>query len=433
MQDTTMTNGSSSPPPAVAMNGQPHGVSAATGFTPERVQELVAALEDPFDPGEIKWRVTNTCKVGGPKGPRDRGQMLAYADPRAYTDRLNDVFAPSGWTRDYNVQMVQNFERKERGATERTIAAKIVVTSKVTIYGLGTHTGLGEEWAENDNAGTAAEAQAFKRACSCFGLGRYLYDLEGQWVDLDEKKRPLETPRLPDWARPKLQRRGGENSANGKHQTKGQPQTQTGGGAKNGRGGLYRDELLGHVKALCGTVGFSLSKGVLRAVAKVEDPDKIRDMAKLTAAFEKLQDMARGVERLRAAMAKAGDQRYAVLCRELNLASESIDDIPDRTVLRRLVETLEGESGSPQTPNGTSNGAAGKGSQRDTASLSELRGRLLHEANRVSSATGRPLATVINQAANGTFTFADLRTLGAADIGKVQTALRELQRMATPA
>ena len=431
MQDTTMTNGSSSPPAAVAMNGQPHVVSAATGFTPERVQELVAALEDPFDPGEIKWRVTNTCKVGGPKGPRDRGQMLAYADPRAYTDRLNGLFAPSGWTRDYNVQMVQNFERKERGATERTITAKIVVTSKVTIYGLGTHTGLGEEWAENDNAGTAAEAQAFKRACSCFGLGRYLYDLEGQWVDLDEKKRPLETPRLPDWARPKLQRRGGEYGVNGKHEANSQPKAQTGGGAKNGRGGLYRDELLGHVKVLCGTVGFSLSKSVLRAVAKVEDPDKIRDIAKLTAAFEKLQDMARGVERLRAAVAKAGDQRYAALCRELNLASESIDDIPDRTVLRRLVETLEG--GSTQTPNGTSNGPAGNGSQHDTPGLSELRGRLLREANRVSGATGRPLAVVINQAANGTFTFANLRTLGAGDIGKVQAVLTELQRMATPA
>ena len=106
---------------------------------------------------------------------------------------------------------------------------------------------------------------------------------------------------------------------------------------RSGRGGLYRDEVLGQVKALCETVGFSLSKGVLRAVAKVEDPDKIRDMAKLTAALEKLQDTSRGVERLRAAMAKAGVQRYSALCRELNLASESIDDIPDRTVLRRLV------------------------------------------------------------------------------------------------
>jgi hypothetical protein len=358
--------------------------------------------------------------------------MLAYADPRAYTDRLNDLFTPLGWTRDYNVQTVQNFERKERGATERSITAKIVVTCKVTIYGFGAHTGLGEEWAENDNAGTAAEAQAFKRACSCFGLGRYLYDLEGQWVDLDEKKRPLETPKLPDWARPKLQRHG-ENSAHSKHQGNGQQQTGTNGGARNGRGGLYREELLGHVKALCGTVGFSLSKGVLQVVAKVEDPDKIRDNAKLTAAFEKLQDMARGVERLRAAVAKAGDQRYSALCRELNLASESIDDVPDRTVLRRLVETLEGESGSPQPPNGTSNGGTGNGSQPDTASLSDLRGRLLREANRVSGATGRPLAAVINQAANGTFTFANLRTLGAADMGKMQTALTELQRMAAPA
>ena len=109
--------------------------------------------------------------------------MLAYADPRAYTDRLNDLFTPSGWTRDYSVQLVQNFERKERGSAERTITAKIVVTCKVTLYGFATHTGLGEEWADNDNAGTAAEAQAFKRACSCFGLGRYLYDLDGQWVD----------------------------------------------------------------------------------------------------------------------------------------------------------------------------------------------------------------------------------------------------------
>src|SRR6266576_1766043 len=217
MQDTTMTSGPSLLPTG-AMNGQWPGAGAATAFTAERVQELVAALEDPFDPSEIKWRVTNTCKVGGPKGPRDRGQMLAYADPRAYTDRLNDLFTPLGWTRDYNVQTVQNFERKERGATERTITAKIVVTCKVTIYGFGTHTGLGEEWADNDNAGTAAEAQGFKRACSCFGLGRYLYDLEGQWVDIDDKKRPLETPRLPDWALPKRQQRGGRNNTNGKHQ-----------------------------------------------------------------------------------------------------------------------------------------------------------------------------------------------------------------------
>jgi len=51
----------------------------------------------------------------------------------------------------------------------------VLVTCELTIFGLGSHSATGEEWADNDNAGTAAEAQAFKRACSCFGLGRYLY------------------------------------------------------------------------------------------------------------------------------------------------------------------------------------------------------------------------------------------------------------------
>jgi hypothetical protein len=428
MQDTAMTNGSP-PLPVAAIHGQSTGAGVATGLTVDRVQELVAALEEPFDSSEIKWRVTNTCKVGGPKGPRDRGQMLAYADPRAYTDRLNDLCTPSGWTREYNVQMVQNFERKERGATERTITAKIVVTCRVIIYGFGTHTGLGEEWADNDNAGTAAEAQAFKRACSCFGLGRYLYDLEGQWVDLDENKRPLEMPKLPDWACPNRKDSSNENGTNDAHQARGRQRTGTNGPARNGRGGLYRDELLGHVKALCGTVGFSLSKGVLQTVAKVDDPDKIRDMAKLSATFEKLQDTVRGVERLRAAVTKVGNLRYSALCRELNLASESIDDIPDRTVLRRMVGTLEGEGRLVPTPNDPSNGASPHENQSESASLSELRGRLLHEANRVSGATRRPLADVINQAAKGSFTFANLKTLGEADKDNVVAALSEIQRV----
>ena len=204
MQESALLNGAP-PVPVVPTKGQAWAATPALLFTPERLRELVAALEEPFDVAEIKWRVTNTSQIGSRNGPRFRGQMLAYADPRAYTDRLNDLFTPSGWTRDYSVQLVQNFERKERGSAARTITAKIVVTCKVTLYGFATHTGLGEEWADNDNAGTAAEAQAFKRACSCFGLGRYLYDLDGQWVDLDDKKRPLETPRLPDWARPKTQ------------------------------------------------------------------------------------------------------------------------------------------------------------------------------------------------------------------------------------
>ena len=72
-------------------------------YTDEQVRQFVAAIENPFDPGEIKWRVTNTTS------DRRRGQVIAYADPRAYTDRLNALFTVRGWTREYAVQVIQNF------------------------------------------------------------------------------------------------------------------------------------------------------------------------------------------------------------------------------------------------------------------------------------------------------------------------------------
>jgi hypothetical protein len=418
MHETATANGTAHTP-VVLVNGHAGVSYVSPVFTPEQLKELEAALEEPFDPTEIRWRVTNTTQIGSRNGPRFRGQMLAYADPRAYTDRLNNLFTPSGWTRDYTVQLVQNFERKERGSTERTITAKIVVTCRVTIHGFGAHTGLGEEWADNDNAGTAAEAQAFKRACSCFGLGRYLYDMEGQWVDLDEKKRPLETPGLPDWARPKArpsQPRGSGHGSDGNTPGSGNGN----GSGSNRRGGLYRDELLAHVTSLSDTVGFSLARSVLKAVANVDDASKIRDMAKLTMAFDKLQDLARGVERLLTAIGKCGAQRYSALCRELNLASDSLDDVPDRATLRRIVETLEGEAASNRAPESTE-------VPRD---LGELRGLLLREAARVSGATNRTLGDVIQEAASGAFTLVTLKSLGTADADKIEAALRKLQAMA---
>ena len=54
---------------------------------------------------------------------------------------------------------------------------------------------------------TAAEAQAFKRAGSCFGLGRYLYNLPETWVPLDGQGKPIRLPALPDGRFPRRIRR----------------------------------------------------------------------------------------------------------------------------------------------------------------------------------------------------------------------------------
>jgi hypothetical protein len=65
--------------------------------TGAELESLLEQLEDPFDPSEIKWRVTHTTRDGS------RGAVVAFADQRAYTDRLNRVFTPSGWTRTYDL------------------------------------------------------------------------------------------------------------------------------------------------------------------------------------------------------------------------------------------------------------------------------------------------------------------------------------------
>ena len=133
------------------------------------VTKLLPELEVPFSPDQVRWRVTNTTN------DKKRGQIVPYADSRAYTDRLNALFTPQGWTREYKVETMTNITRVKKG--ESIVSGKVLVTCTVTILGIGSHSGTGEEWADDDNGMTSADAQAFKRACSCFGLGRYFYDI----------------------------------------------------------------------------------------------------------------------------------------------------------------------------------------------------------------------------------------------------------------
>jgi len=58
------------------------------------VTELLAELEVPFSSDQVPWRVANTSN------DKKHGQVVPYADPRGYTDRLNALFSPQGWTRD---------------------------------------------------------------------------------------------------------------------------------------------------------------------------------------------------------------------------------------------------------------------------------------------------------------------------------------------
>jgi hypothetical protein len=101
------------------------------------VTKLLSELEVPFSPDQVRWRVTNTTN------DKRRGQIVPYADCRAYTDRLNALFTPQGWTRDYKVETMTNITRVKKG--ESIVSGKVLVTCTVTILGIGSHSGTGDD------------------------------------------------------------------------------------------------------------------------------------------------------------------------------------------------------------------------------------------------------------------------------------------------
>jgi predicted flap endonuclease-1-like 5' DNA nuclease len=172
---------------------------------------------------------------------------------------------------------------------------------------------------------------------------------------------------------------------------------------------------------------------VVRRVAGKERIDEIRDVAHLTSVLEKLEDRARGVRRLKAAVEKSGASVHVKVCQELNLASDAIDDIPNREVLRQLVDRMEAAAagGNGSHGNATENGSpfAASGSASETGGIAQLRERLQVEARRVSAKLRKGIGTVIAAASNGAFRFGDLAKLTEGDCGKVEAALAELARM----
>jgi hypothetical protein len=82
-------------------------------FSAEQQPQLLAKLTIPFHPDAISWRVTNKSKDG------KRGCVIPYGDQRAYTDRLNEVFTPAGWTRAYDVTTLSPVTRTRKNVTSR--------------------------------------------------------------------------------------------------------------------------------------------------------------------------------------------------------------------------------------------------------------------------------------------------------------------------
>jgi hypothetical protein len=372
-------------------------MSTTTVPLPEErnVTKLLEELEIPFPPDQVLWRVTNTSN------DKKRGQIVPYADQRAYTDRLNALLTPQGWTRDYKIETMNNITRMKKG--ESIVTGKVLVSCLVTILGVGSHSGTGEEWADDDNAMTSAEAQAFKRACSCFGLGRYFYDCAAEWVDLDQYRQPVKVPTLPAWMIPENWREGVRpvaKSGNGNptpsaakgaphqkgngvvHNSSGvsrnlnQAGPDNGGSAQNGisigrsngnghnGNGSRNTSGNGSAQNDCATaadpnaldlqiirmervVGPLFYRNVLREFGKVNQPRLIRDVTVKQKVLQILESATRGFDRLGAVTRRLDRNTVDALLEKIQ--APPLHQISDMKTLENVVYGLE-ELAGPRQP-----------------------------------------------------------------------------------
>ena len=114
-------------------------------------------------------------KPGATTQDKSRALALPYLDSRIYQKRLDYLAGVDGWRAGF-----------ESWGTTRLIC-------RLTILGV-TKEATGEGDPNDPSCGTIAEAQAFKRACSAFDCGRYLYDLPQIWFDYDGAKKRFVDP-----------------------------------------------------------------------------------------------------------------------------------------------------------------------------------------------------------------------------------------------
>lgn len=155
----------------------------------EKWATWTARLQEPFDPEEVDYRV-------------QRGTMVvAYVDARTVAKHLDEAVGAENWSFDWSVVSLS--------AKNEVALAK----GMLTIGGI-TKCDVGED--SNYSPSKGAVSDALKRAAVLFGVGRYLYDLPVESVQVDKDKptpaalkklraslpRPKgyteQSPRLPD-------------------------------------------------------------------------------------------------------------------------------------------------------------------------------------------------------------------------------------------
>ena len=132
------------------------------------MENQMSQLKAHFSLHEISWRVLNVFEHQNKK----KAIITPYVSARAIQDRLDDVFGIDSWQVSY-----------ERWS-EKAVKCRL----SVFINGKWIYKEDGSE--ETDfNSVKGGFSSSFKRAAVLFGIGRYLYNVENEIVDLNTSKK----------------------------------------------------------------------------------------------------------------------------------------------------------------------------------------------------------------------------------------------------
>jgi hypothetical protein len=182
---------------------------------------------------------------------------------------------------------------------------------------------------EIDKADEGFEAQAFKRASSCFGLGRYLYNLAEMWVPLNEYRQPIQFPTLPQWALPKADGRGKAHPASGPRP----PAIQR---------GPIDQKTTDRIEGFRRILGDAIYGEIRRRAGHSRRANDIPNAQFQANAAEAMERAARGIHKANSLAEQIGEASFIAVMDRLQI--ESMATIPGLESLKQLVAELEQEA-----------------------------------------------------------------------------------------
>jgi SpoVK/Ycf46/Vps4 family AAA+-type ATPase len=186
---------------------------------------------------------------------------------------------------------------------------------------------------ELDKVDDGFEAQAFKRASSCFGLGRYLYNLPETWVDLDGQGKPTRLPALPNWALPKA------NSATGKINPACGPRP------PEVQRGPIDQRITGKIEGFRRILGDPIYGEILWRVARTQKANAIPNAQLQANVAEAMERASRGIRKAQSLAESIGDTQFVSVLDRLHIGS--MTTISNLEALKHLVSELEGLARQP--------------------------------------------------------------------------------------